>query len=128
MMHCAVMGSIERFTSILIEHFAGIFPLWLAPVQIELLPIADRHNEFAEKTAETLRDAGIRVTVNNKAGTLQGKIRDAALQKVPYLGIIGDKEIESDAVSVRLRSGEDQGQLKISDFLKRIKEEIDKKA
>jgi threonyl-tRNA synthetase len=128
MMHCAVMGSIERFTSILIEHYAGAFPLWLSPVQVQLLPIADRHTDFAEKTAEEMRKHGIRVEVNHKAETLQGKIRDAALQKVPYLGIIGDKEIEAEAVSVRVRGGTDEGQTKISEFLQRIEKEIDKKA
>lgn len=128
MMHCAVMGSIERFTSILIEHFAGAFPLWLAPVQIELLPIADRHAEYAEKAAEELREKGIRVEVNNKTGTLQGKIRDAALQKVPYLGIIGDKEIEENAVSLRVRGGEDQVKLSLTELLQRLVNEIDKKA
>jgi threonyl-tRNA synthetase len=126
--HRSSIGAIERVMAFLIEKYAGAFPLWLAPVQIELLPIADRHTEYAENVATQLKESGIRVTVNNKSGTLQGKIREAALQKVPYLGIIGDKEIAENAVSVRERSGTDQGQIKVSDFLSRLKEEIDKKA
>lgn len=128
MMHCAVMGSIERFLSILIEHYAGAFPLWLAPLQIQLLPIADRHADYAYSVAAQLREKGIRVEVNDKAGTLQGKIRDAALQKVPYLGIIGDKEIAENAVSVRKRGGEDQGKVGIDSLIEGLVNEIDKKA
>lgn len=126
--HRSSIGAIERVMAFLIEKYAGAFPLWLAPVQIELLPIADRHTEYAEKVENQLKEKGIRVTVNNKSGTLQAKIRDAALQKVPYLGIIGDKEIAENAVSVRVRSGEDEGQIKISELLQRLVKEIDKKA
>jgi threonyl-tRNA synthetase len=126
--HRAIFGSLERFLGILTEHYAGAFPLWLAPIQVELLPIADRHAEYAQKVASELKEKGVRVEVNNRAGTLQGKIREAALQKVPYLGIIGDKEVEADSLSVRLRSGEDQGQLTVPDFLQRLVNEIDKKA
>jgi len=127
MMHCAVMGSIERFTSILIEHFAGLFPVWLSPVQITLLPIADRHADFAHEIAEELKKSNVRVEVNSRAETLQNKIREATLQKVPYLGIIGDREVQSRGVSVRLRNGEDQGVLSLSDLISRLVTDIDKK-
>jgi len=127
MMHCAVMGSIERFTSILIEHFAGLFPVWLSPVQITLLPIADRHADFAHEIAEELKKSNVRVEVNSRAETLQNKIREATLQKVPYLGIIGDREVQSRGVSVRLRNGEDQGVLNLSDLISRLVTDIDKK-
>jgi len=127
MMHCAVMGSIERFTSILIEHFAGLFPVWLSPIQITLLPIADRHADFAHEIAEELKKSNVRVEVNSRAETLQNKIREATLQKVPYLGIIGDREVQSRGVSVRLRNGEDQGVLSLSDLISRLVTDIDKK-
>ncbi len=127
MMHCAVMGSIERFASILIEHYAGAFPTWLAPVQVSLLPIADRHQEYAEEIAEIMRKEGIRVEVDSRQETLQSKIRDATLQKVPFMGIIGDKEVQSRSLSVRLRTGEDQGQLEFTRFLQKVKENIGKK-
>ena len=126
--HRAIYGSFERFIGILTEHYAGAFPIWLSPVQVELLPIADRHVEFAEKARQGLSDKGIRVDVNAQQGTLQAKIREATLQKVPYLGIIGDREVEKQAVSVRLRNGEDLGQLDLSQFVQKIQEEIDKKA
>jgi threonyl-tRNA synthetase len=127
MIHAAIMGSIERFLSILIEHYAGAFPLWLAPEQVILLPIADRHNEFAQKIHQELLNAGIRSKLDTRPERLQAKIRDATLQKAPFMGIIGDKEIAADAVSIRVRSGEDLGQLKISDFLQKLKQDIDKK-
>lgn len=128
MMHCAVMGSLERFISVLIEHFAGALPLWLSPVQFEILPITDRHVEYAEAVYNQMRDAGIRVSINNEKATLQAKIRNATLQKVPFMGIIGDKEIANNAISVRARDGKDAGQKKISDFIQELTEQIDKKA
>ncbi|MGH7202871.1 MAG: threonine--tRNA ligase [Candidatus Levyibacteriota bacterium] len=126
--HRAPLGSTERFLGFLIEHYAGAFPLWLAPVQVVLLPIADRHAEDAEKVAEMLRNAGIRVEVDTRSERLQAKIRDATLQKVPFMGIIGDKEIENNAISVRKRNGEDLGQLKTSAFQEQLLQEIDKKS
>ena len=126
--HRAIYGSLERFLGVLIEHYAGVFPLWLAPVQIVLLPIADRHIEYAEKTAQELQNAGIRAEVDIRSERLQAKIRNATLQKVPFMGIIGDKEIEQNAISVRKRNGEDLGQLKTSAFQKQLLQEIDKKS
>lgn len=125
--HRAIYGSFERFLGILTEHYAGAFPVWLAPVQVVLLPIADRHIEGAEKAAEKLREAGIRVEVDTRSERLQAKIRDATLQKVPFMGIIGDKEIAEDAISVRKRNGEDLGQLKTASFLAQLLEHIAKK-
>lgn len=126
--HRAIYGSLERFLGVLIEHYAGAFPLWLAPVQIILLPIADRHIEYAEKTAQELQKTGIRAEVDTRSERLQAKIRDATLQKVPFMGIIGDKEIEQKAISVRKRNGEDLGQLKTSAFQEQLVQEIDKKS
>lgn len=126
--HRAIYGSFERFLGILTEHYAGAFPLWLAPVQVVLLPIADRHIEFAEKTAEQLKNSGIRAQADIRSERLQAKIRDTTLQKVPFMGIIGDKEIAEQAISVRKRNGEDLGSVKIASFLEQLLQDIDKKS
>jgi threonyl-tRNA synthetase len=128
--HRSSIGAIERVMAFLIEHYAGKFPVWLAPVQIILLPIADRHAEAAQAMQAQLLHLGIRVELDTRSETLQAKIRDATLQKVPYMGIIGDKEIENgqQSVSLRTREGQNAGQITISDFVQRLKEEIDKKA
>ncbi|MFH1187149.1 MAG: threonine--tRNA ligase [Candidatus Levyibacteriota bacterium] len=128
MIHRAIFGSFERFLGILIEHYQGAFPLWLSPVQLTIIPIADRHAKLAHEYAEKLKKEGIRVEVDDRSETMQAKIRQATLQKVPYMGIIGDKEKENkDNLSIRTRSGKDLGQLNLSHFVKRVKEEIDKK-
>jgi threonyl-tRNA synthetase len=128
MIHAAIMGSIERFLSILIEHYAGAFPVWLAPVQFVLLPIADRHAEFAQKIAEEYKKAGIRVEIDDRSERLQAKIRSATLQKVPFMGIIGNNEIAEGAISIRQRNGEDLGHIKTASFLQQLLEKIDKKS
>ena len=125
--HRAILGSTERFIGILTEHTQGAFPLWLSPVQAIILPIADRHLEGSNKIRNELRNAGIRIETDERSETLQSKIREATLQKVPYMGIIGDKEIENNSLSVRTREGKDLGPMEVSKFLKLIKEEIDKK-
>jgi len=125
--HRATFGSTERFLGVWLEHIQGIIPLWLAPVQVMIMPITDAQEEFAKKLTEDLRKEGIRAELDNRPERLQAKIRDGSLQKVPYLGIIGGREIESGNISVRLRDGKDLGSLKISDFLQKLKEEIDKK-
>ncbi len=125
--HRAIVGSFERFLGILIEHFAGVFPLWMAPIQVALLPIADRHVEYAQKVKKQLEQHDIRVEVSDNADTLQAKIRNATLQKVPLMGIIGDKEIAAEAISVRSRAGENLGSQAINDFLQKVKQDIDKK-
>jgi len=125
--HRTIVGSLERFIGILTEHYAGAFPLWLAPVQVVLLPISDRHAEFAQKAAQQLKNAGIRAEADIRSERLQAKIRGATLQKVPFMGIIGDKEIAEAAVSIRKQNGEDLGLVKITSFLEQLLQDIDKK-
>lgn len=127
MIHRAILGSFERFIMLMIEHFAGAFPTWLSPVQVVLLPIADRHAEFAQKAVDQMKKAGIRAEVDNRSERLQAKIRDATLQKVPFMGIIGDKEVANSTVSVRKRNGEDLGSIEIDSFLQQLIQDIDKK-
>jgi threonyl-tRNA synthetase len=119
--HRAVTGSTERFLGILIEHFAGAFPVWLAPVQAVVIPIsAERHGEYAHSVADRLRAAGIRVEVDDRNERMQAKIREAQLQKVPYMLVVGNKEQEAGAVAVRRRSGEDLGAMPLEEFQERI--------
>lgn len=125
--HRAVTGSLERFIGILTEHYQGAFPLWLSPVQVAILPITDKHLDYSRKLAKELREKDIRVEVYEKSETLQSKIREATLQKTPYICIIGDKEIEANQISVRTLSGKDLGKMSLSQFLDQIKDEIDKK-
>lgn len=126
-LHRGLTGSIERTMGILIEHFAGSFPIWLAPVQIAIIPIAERHNDAANGIADKLKAAGIRVSVDERSESMQAKIRDNTLQRVPYLGIIGDREVTEGGLSVRTRSGEDLKLMQFNDFLRRITEEIETK-
>jgi threonyl-tRNA synthetase len=124
MVHRALLGSLERFLGVLIEHYAGAFPLWLAPVQVVLIPIADRHVEHARGVASELEAAGLRVKLDERSERMQAKIRDAQLQKVPYMLVMGDKEVEAQAVAVRLRSGQDLGSMSLSAFLARAVDEV----
>jgi threonyl-tRNA synthetase len=124
MIHRALFGSMERFMGVLIEHFAGAFPTWLAPIQATLIPIADRHVEYAEKVAAQLREAGVRVDVDQRSERMNAKIRDAQLQKIPYMLVVGDREAEAEQVAVRMRSGEDLGALSIEAFLERLTAEV----
>ncbi len=128
MIHRALLGSMERFFGVLIEHYGGAFPVWLAPVQVQLIPIADRHVAYADEVAERLRAAGLRVEVNRSAERMQAKIRDAQLQKIPYMLIIGDREVKNGAVAVRLRTGEDKGAMPVDAFLEMAKQVIAEKA
>ncbi len=107
LIHRAVTGSTERFLGVLIEQFAGAFPVWLAPVQAMLIPIADRHIEYAQKVAEQLKGRGLRVEIDTRGERMNAKIRDATLLKIPYILVVGDKEAQANAVAVRLRTGED---------------------
>ena len=127
MIHRVAFGSIERFIGILTEHYAGKFPLWLAPVQVSILPIADRHNEFCEKVKAALNAVGIRVEMDTRSEKIGFKIREATMQKVPYMLVIGDNEVESGKVSVRTRSGEDAGTMTIDEFCAMLKKEVDDK-
>ena len=125
MIHRALLGSIERFMGLLIEHYGGAFPTWLAPVQAVIVPIADRHHELARQVESTLTGAGIRAWTDMRNERMNAKIREAQLQKTPYMLIIGDREADSGEVSVRLRSGDDLGSLPVSELTARIMEEIE---
>ena len=127
LIHRALFGSFDRFIGIITEHFAGAFPTWLAPVQVKILPIADGHVEYAKKVMEKLEKHGIRVEIDSRQEKIGYKIREAQLQKTPYMLIIGDKEIETNAVGVRSRKAGDIGQMQIEAFIEKIQEEIDDK-
>ncbi|MBL8181965.1 MAG: threonine--tRNA ligase [Blastocatellia bacterium] len=120
MIHRALFGSIERFFGVLIEHYAGAFPLWLAPVQVAVLPITDRINEYADSVAQTLRDTGFRVECNTRTDKIGAKIRDAQLQKVPYMLVLGDQELENKTVAVRHRKEGDLGAISLNDFIEKV--------
>ena len=109
---------------VLIEHHAGAFPVWLAPIQVVLIPIADRHADFAHEVAVKMKTAGVRVEVDDRGDRMNAKIRDAQMQKVPYMLVIGDREIEAGTVSVRLRSKEDLGSMEIDELVERIQGEV----
>ncbi len=117
MIHRALVGSMERFMGVLIEHYAGSFPVWLAPVQAIVIPIADRHVDYAYQVAQEIQEAGLRVEVDSRGERMNAKIRDAQLQKVPYMLVVGDREAENGAVAVRLRSEEDLGAMPVANFL-----------
>jgi threonyl-tRNA synthetase len=127
MIHRAILGSIERFMGILIEHHAGAFPVWLAPVQATLIPIADRHIDYCREVAAKLKAAGLRAEVDEHSERMQAKIRDAQLHKVPYMLIVGDRDIEAGAVSVRTRGNEDLGAIPVDQFVERLKAEANSK-
>jgi threonyl-tRNA synthetase len=127
MVHRTVLGSMERFMACLIEQYAGAFPAWLAPVQVNIIPIADRHMEYAKELYNSLIDADIRAYLDDRSERMNLKIREAQLNKVPYMFIIGDKEVGSSSVSVRLRTGEDLGIQSKEEIIKRIKKIIDSK-
>jgi threonyl-tRNA synthetase len=116
MVHRALFGSIERFFGVLIEHYAGAFPLWLAPVQVAVLPITDRINDYANQVAQELRGAGLRVEVNQRSDKIGAKIRDAQLQKVPFMLVLGDREVQDARVAVRERSKGDIGAMSLEEF------------
>jgi threonyl-tRNA synthetase len=124
MIHRAPFGSMERFIGVLIEHFAGAFPLWLAPVQAVVLSISEKFNEYAGQVMEALKSGGLRVEGNLTADKIGAKIRDASMQKVPYMLIVGQKEAEAGLVAVRARGGVDQGQMPLNEFIARSRREI----
>ena len=120
MIHRAVTGSTERFMAMLIEHYAGAFPVWLSPAQAMIIPIADRHSEYANKVLATLKAAGIRAEIDVRSERMNAKIRDAQLQKIPYMLVVGDKEAQADAVSVRLRSNVDLKSIPVATFVENV--------
>ncbi len=124
MIHRVVFGSIERFIGILIEHFAGAFPTWLAPVQVKVLPISDKHMDYGMKVLEALKEAGIRAEIDSRAEKIGYKIREAQMKKIPYMLVVGAKEEEEEKVSVRSRFAGDEGQCPMNGFIDKIKEEI----
>jgi len=128
MVHRALFGSVERFFGVLIEHYAGAFPLWLAPVQIGIVPISERHQAYAEKVQLQLQEAGFRVELDSRNEKMNAKIRDFTMQKVPYVLVVGDKEAEANAVSVRTRGRGDQGSVPLDAFVSKIQELVASKS
>jgi threonyl-tRNA synthetase len=128
MIHRALVGSMERFMGVLIEHYAGAFPVWLAPVQAILIPIADRHLPYIREVAEKLKDAGLRVQVDDRAERMNAKIRDAQKQKIPYMLVVGDQEVSQNQVALRLRSGENPGPMLLQAFIDKAKLDIQLRA
>jgi threonyl-tRNA synthetase len=128
MIHRVIYGSIERFIGILTEHFGGAFPTWLAPVQVRILPITENQHDYAQKVVEQLDNAGIRVEIDTRSEKIGYKIREGQLQKIPYLLVVGNKEVESGAVAVRHRKNGDLGAMPVEDFAAMIKKEIIDKA
>jgi threonyl-tRNA synthetase len=124
MIHRALLGSMERFMGVLIEHHAGAFPVWLMPVQAVLIPIADRHIPYAEKVLDQLKDEGIRAEVDARGERMNAKIRDAQRQKIPYMLVVGDREVENGQVALRLRSGENPGAMSVPEFIDRCQQDI----
>jgi threonyl-tRNA synthetase len=123
MLHRAIVGSLERFIGILIEHYAGAFPLWLSPVQAVVLTITERQSEYARQVAERLRAAGFRVGADLRNEKISYKIREHSLQKLPYQLVVGDKEMQASAVAVRNRAGEDLGAMPVDALLARLQAE-----
>ena len=121
MVHRALLGSMERFFGVLVEHFAGAFPVWIAPTQVQVLPIADRHMEYAETVAAALKSAGLRAEIDGRREKVNYKIREAQLQKVPYMLIVGDREAQAGTVSVRLRTGQNLGARPLDSFVTLVK-------
>jgi len=121
--HRAILGSLERFIALLIEHYAGALPFWLAPVQAVILPIADRHGDYAVRLLKRLRAQGVRAEVDARRENLNHKIRDAQLMKIPYMLVVGDREVEAGAAALRLRTGENLGSIAVDDIVARFAEE-----
>lgn len=128
MVHRALLGSLERFFGVLIEHYAGAFPVWLSPVQAVLIPISDRHIDYAKSVVKQLKAKGIRATVDERSERMNAKIRDAQNQKIPYMLVVGDKEMENGQVALRMRSGENPGAIDLDAFLQQALSDIEKKA
>ena len=128
MIHRVVLGSIERFIGVITEHFAGAFPAWLAPVQVKVLPITDRALDYANELSAALDARGFRVEVDDRNEKIGKKIREATLQKIPYMLVVGDRDMENRTVSVRTRGGEDLGAMSLEAFSAKLGEEVDTKA
>jgi threonyl-tRNA synthetase len=125
--HYAIYGSFERFTGILVEHYAGAFPLWLAPVQVMVIPIADRHVPYAERVRQALHDVGLRAEVDDRSERMQAKVRDAQEQKLPVMLVVGDRDEEAGAVSPRLRTGESSQGVPLDEFVADLRGRADRR-
>ena len=125
MIHRVVLGSIERFIGVITEHFAGAFPAWLSPVQVKILPVTDRASGYADQVAAGLDASGFRVEVDHRNEKIGKKIREATMEKVPYMLVVGDRDMENGTVSVRHRSGEDLGAMSLDQFAALLKSEVD---
>ena len=127
MIHRVVFGSVERFIGILIEHFAGQFPTWLAPTQVKILPISEKYEEYARKVTAQMQEADIRASMDERNETLKFKIRDAHMQRIPYTVIVGAKEEENGTISLRSRFAGDEGSKSVDEFISALRHEIDSK-
>jgi threonyl-tRNA synthetase len=129
MVHAAIMGSIERFLSVLIEHYTGAFPIWLSPVQATILPISDKHTAYAQAVKQEIEKAlpDVRVEVDERSESISKKIREAVKTKVPYMAVVGDKEIESHTMSIRGRGDVDLGSIPVAEFIQKLQTEIQTK-
>jgi threonyl-tRNA synthetase len=128
MVHRALLGSLERFFGVLVEHYGGAFPVWLSPVQVVLIPIADRHVDYAYAVAEQLRAAGLWVKVDDSGERMQAKIRDAQMQKVPYMLVVGNREMDAGQVNLRRRDGEVPGAMSVGEFIALAQEAVVEKS
>ena len=128
MLHRALLGSLERFTGVLIEHYAGNFPLWLAPVQISLIPVGEDHREYCQKLAQELQAENLRIEIDNSDEGVGKKIRKAILQKIPYMLVIGDKEMKSKKLHIRKRGSEDVKEIKKDKFVKQVKKLVEERS
>ena len=128
MIHRVVLGSIERFIGVITEHFAGAFPAWLSPVQVKVLPVTDRAAAYADQVAKDLDAQGFRVEVDHRSEKIGKKIREATLEKIPYMLVVGDRDMENGTVSPRHRTGEDLGAMSRADFAALLHGEVDSRA
>jgi threonyl-tRNA synthetase len=127
MIHRAILGSVERFFGALIEHYAGAFPVWLSPVQVAVIPITDAHNDFAKKIKEDLQQADVRVIIDARNESLGKRIRENTMRKIPYVLVVGDKEVQENKVSVRAYSGGDLGSMDVAGFTEKVVKESKEK-
>lgn len=127
MIHRVIYGSVERFLGILIEHYAGALPTWLTPTQVIVIPVSEKFNDYGQKITEQLKNSGLRVEIDNNQESLGKRIRNAEKEKIPYILVVGEKEIENESVAIRKRGNEDQGTMKITEFIENIKKEITEK-
>lgn len=128
MVHRAILGSYERFLALIIEHFGGAFPVWLSPIQVNIIPVSEKHLEYAHKLEKEFKESNIRIEISDKDSTMGAKIREAQEQKIPYMVIVGDKEKDMGNISVRFRNGEQENDIKVEKFIERVTNKIESKA